>query len=228
VHAGAGDASGVRDDTFDLRVVGRDGSAPDGAAEHRHREPHVVRRRVVVQERVAQSLAADRRHERGRRVEADVAVRRQPAGGPGAGEEVVRPQAAAQPERQADALRRRAANEIDWDNVSEEIEDVARRDKDRLYGALVTAILHLLKWRFQPEARSNAWRAAVVAERNRIAKLVRDSPTLRPYPATVLAEAYSDARTQAEAETGLAGFPATCPWAIEQVLDHAFWPDDAP
>ena len=57
-------------------------------------------------------------------------------------------------EQQADALGRRATNEIDWNNVAEEIEDVARRDRDRLYGALVTAITHLLKWRFQPEMRS--------------------------------------------------------------------------
>ena len=42
---------------------------------------------------------------------------------------------AAWAEQQADALRRRAANEIDWDNVAEEIEDVVGRHRDRLYGA---------------------------------------------------------------------------------------------
>ena len=47
---------------------------------------------------------------------------------------------AAWAEQQADALRRRAANEIDWENVAEEIEDVARRDRNRIYGALLTAI----------------------------------------------------------------------------------------
>jgi hypothetical protein len=30
-------------------------------------------------------------------------------------------------ERQADALRRRDGNEIDWDNVAEEIESLSRR-----------------------------------------------------------------------------------------------------
>ena len=87
-------------------------------------------------------------------------------------------------EQQADALRRRATNEIDWNNVAEEIEDVARRDRDRLYGALVTAITHLLKWRFQPEMRSGAWRSAVVRARDRIAKLLNDSPSLKGYPAS--------------------------------------------
>jgi hypothetical protein len=72
-------------------------------------------------------------------------------------------------EAQADALRRRATNEIGWDNVAEEIEDVAQRNRDRIKGALTMALVHLLKWRFQPEARSNAWKAMVVAERNCIA-----------------------------------------------------------
>lgn len=34
--------------------------------------------------------------------------------------------------RQADALRRRAAGEIDWENVAEEIEDLARSDRRAL------------------------------------------------------------------------------------------------
>lgn len=108
---------------------------------------------------------------------------------------------AAWAEQQADALRRRAANEIDWENVAEEIEDVARRDRDRIYGALLTAITHLLKWQFQPEMRSGTWRSAIVRARDRIAKLVKDSPSLRSYPTAVLPEAYPSARRAAEAET---------------------------
>ncbi len=131
---------------------------------------------------------------------------------------------AAWAEQQADALRRRAANEIDWENVAEEIQDVARRDRYRIYGALVTALAHLLKWQFQPEMRSGAWRGAVVQARDRIAKLAKDSPSLRSYPGAVLTEAYPAARRVAEAETGVSGLPETCPWSIDQVLDHAFWP----
>jgi hypothetical protein len=128
-------------------------------------------------------------------------------------------------ERQADALRRRAANEIDWDNVAEEIEDLSNRERARVYGALRTMLVHLLKWQLQPAMRSNAWRTAVVKARVRIAKLLRDSPTLRPYPAAVLVEAYADALPIAEAETGLIDMPKACPWTIEQVLDTAFWPE---
>jgi hypothetical protein len=126
--------------------------------------------------------------------------------------------------QQADALRRRAANEIDWDNVAEEIEDVAGRHRDRIYGTLQTALVHLLKWQFQPYQRSNSWRASVVKARERIAKLRRDIPTLASYPGEQLADAYVSGRRIAEAETGLVGLPETCPWTIEQVLDHGYWP----
>jgi hypothetical protein len=131
-------------------------------------------------------------------------------------------------DQQAALLRRMAAGEgvndqVDWRNVAEEIEDVAKRDRDRIYGQLVTALTHLLKWQFQPGMRSGAWRSAVVKARDRIAKLVTDSPSLRSYPGAVLADAYPAARRAAEAETELVGLPETCPWTIEQVLDHGFW-----
>jgi len=73
--------------------------------------------------------------------------------------------------------------------------------------------------------RSNAWRAAIVKARSRVVKLIKDSPTLRPYPAAVIDDAYADALRIAEAETGLANLPRACPWTIEQVLDHEFWPE---
>jgi Domain of unknown function DUF29 len=127
-------------------------------------------------------------------------------------------------DRQAEALRRRAFNEIDWINVAEEIADVGKRDRDRINGALRTALVHLLEWQFQPEARSNAWRAAVVKARERITKLIEDSPSLQAYLAEQLTRAFAAARRIAEAETELVGLPEACPWTVEQVLDHAFWP----
>lgn len=132
---------------------------------------------------------------------------------------------------QGTLLRRIAAGErvnsdaIDWDNIAGEIEDVARREQDRLYGALRTALVHMLKWEVQPSLRSGSWRSAVVKARERMAKIVRDSPTLRSYPNLVLTEAFSSARRIAEAETGLSDLPEACPWTIEQVLDHGCWPD---
>ncbi len=57
-------------------------------------------------------------------------------------------------------------------------------------------------------------------------KLIEESPSLRPYPAKVLADEYSYALGDAAEETGLdvATFPETCPYSIDQLLDLQFYP----
>ena len=49
---------------------------------------------------------------------------------------------------QADALRRRSANEIDWENLLEEVEGLAGSERRELRSLLALVIQHLLKWRF--------------------------------------------------------------------------------
>lgn len=48
-------------------------------------------------------------------------------------------------EQQAELLRRRAANSLDWDNIAEEIEDVGRSQLRAVESHLVQALLHDLK-----------------------------------------------------------------------------------
>ncbi|MCB1501401.1 MAG: DUF29 family protein [Bauldia sp.] len=60
------------------------------------------------------------------------------------------------------------------------------------------------------------------------ARLRRRLPRLDPRPGgEALARQYAIARLHASGETGLPldDFPESCPFAIEQVLDPAFWPD---
>jgi hypothetical protein len=135
--------------------------------------------------------------------------------------------AAAWSEQQADALRRRAANEIDWDNVAEEIESSSRSDKREIRTRLAVICEHLLKWQFQPDARSGSWRSSIREGRDKIADVVEESPSLADYPAAHLVGprgAYVRGRAKAADEIGMAELPETCPWTIGQVLDNGFWP----
>lgn len=45
-------------------------------------------------------------------------------------------------------LRSSNYNEVDWNNLIEEIEDIERREGQSLESNLVVVLLHLLKWQF--------------------------------------------------------------------------------
>ena len=52
---------------------------------------------------------------------------------------------------QAEALRRRASNELDWDNLAEEIESLGTSQRSEIRARLKVLLAHLLKWRCQPD-----------------------------------------------------------------------------
>lgn len=118
-------------------------------------------------------------------------------------------------------------HKLDLDNLLEEIEDMARRDKDALESNLKIVLLHLLKWKYQPEMRSGSWEGSIVEHRQRIRKTLKKSPSLKNYMLEVFPEAYQDAIKVARAETRLdiSTFPPICEWEIEQVLDEDWVPD---
>jgi hypothetical protein len=128
-------------------------------------------------------------------------------------------------ERQAALLRRignheRVNDQVDWGNVAEERREIRSR--------LRVICEHLLKWQFQAAMRSNSWSSSIRKARDEIADLIEESPSLADYPAAQLGGpkgAYVRGRRDAAAETGSTHLPETCPWTIEEVLDHGFWPE---
>jgi hypothetical protein len=71
---------------------------------------------------------------------------------------------------QADAARRRSANELDWENVAEELETLGRSEARELYSRYIILITHLLKWMHQPARRSKGWLGAIGEQRTMLAK----------------------------------------------------------
>jgi hypothetical protein len=123
-------------------------------------------------------------------------------------------------------IRAGKLDRVDVENVAEEIESLGRSDKYEIDSRLEVLIQHLLKWELQPARRSNSWKASVIGQRVRIARILRDSPSLGSYPETSLAGSFRIALAEAVRETGLpeSAFPDTCPYTAEQVLDDTFWP----
>jgi Domain of unknown function DUF29 len=127
---------------------------------------------------------------------------------------------------QAQLLRAGALSAIDAANIAEEIESMGRSDRRELQSRLVVLAMHLLKWRFQPSARSRSWSATIDEQRLQIDQVFGESPSLRALAGGLLPQAYAMARARAIAETGLAEdlFPVTCPFTLDEVLSRSFLP----
>jgi len=112
--------------------------------------------------------------------------------------------------------------EMDHAHLSEYLADMAKRDRREVFSRLVTLLVHLLKWEHQPEHRSGSWLGTIMEQKSELRKVL-ESGTLHNHALAVLAEAYSDARKRAAAETGLkrGTFPAECRWDLESL-----WADE--
>lgn len=124
-------------------------------------------------------------------------------------------------------LRERRFDQVDIEHVAEEIEDMGKRDKRELYSRLTVLIVHMLKWKWQPERKFESWRSTMATQRMEIELVLDDSPSLRGAVPEALSQVYRRALKAAVAETGLPAriFPRECPFAPDQILDLSFLPE---
>ncbi|MDJ0680442.1 MAG: DUF29 domain-containing protein [Xenococcaceae cyanobacterium MO_167.B52] len=82
-------------------------------------------------------------------------------------------------QQQAELLRNKKIEQLDWSNLAEEIEDMGRSEKRQLESRLEVLIMHLLKWQFQPNLRSRSWQLTIKEQRLRLEKLLAENPSLK-------------------------------------------------
>ncbi len=128
--------------------------------------------------------------------------------------------------RQADLLRNEDYADLDLDNLIEEIEAMARSQRNQLTNRLRILLTHLLKLCCPPIPSRRGWIATIREQRRRIELLLKDSPSLRRELLDSVAYAYPRARQDAAQalDSNESEFPATCPWTVEQILDIDFLP----
>ena len=112
--------------------------------------------------------------------------------------------------------------EIDLANLIEEIESMGKSEKRELKSRLIVLLMHLLKWQYQPEKRSESWRSTITEQRICIELLLEDSPSLQPLFIEIFADCYEKARLKASEETGikLNFFPKESPFSLEETLKN--------
>lgn len=125
-------------------------------------------------------------------------------------------------QQMASILRNSRFDQLDIENIAEEIESLGRSDRRELKSRLTVLFMHLLKWHYQPEQRSNSWRATILEQRIRILDLLSESPSLVSYLNGEVDRCYGNAKALATAETGLSStaFPQDCPYVLPEVLEH--------
>ncbi len=130
-------------------------------------------------------------------------------------------------EAMAELIEAGEYSELDYTNLREYLSDMARRDRREVESRLITLLLHILKWEWQPEHRSRSWHGSILEQRQELDGLIGRG-VLRNHAEAVLAEVYQKAVARASTETGLppADFPAECRYTLDEVL--AYEPPPAP
>ncbi len=131
---------------------------------------------------------------------------------------------------QARALRARRADNLDWENLAEEVEDLANRNADALESQSERLIGHLLKTAVAPsrirEENLRLWQLSVRDARRKIRAMLKRNPGLKARTHELFVEAWPGGRDQALAATGMPdeAIAETCPWTFEQVMEEDFEP----
>lgn len=130
-------------------------------------------------------------------------------------------------QEQAALLKAGRLNAVDVTNLIEEIEALGRSEKRELSSRLRQLLMHLLKWRYQPDLRSKSWQATIREQQRQLQDLLEDSPSLKTSLPEKISACHDMARTDAADETGifLANFPEVCPFSQEQILANDYWPE---
>lgn len=124
-------------------------------------------------------------------------------------------------------LQQKRFDQLDIENLISEIESMGKNDRKSVKSNLRILLMHLLKWQYQPDKRTNSWRTTIKEHRNRLEDDFADSPSLKNYFLEVFDECYQKARDLASSETGLSisVFPVECPFPSDLVLESDFLPE---
>ena len=128
----------------------------------------------------------------------------------------------------AELLRQGKLTEIDIPNIAEELESMGKSEKRELFSRLAVLVMHLLKWQYQSQRRSNSWITTINTQRMDIELLLQDSPSLKHNIDKILNEVYINAKKMFERETGISKkeLPEACPYTFMQIINNDFWPEE--
>ncbi|MGF1567411.1 MAG: DUF29 domain-containing protein [Nodosilinea sp.] len=128
------------------------------------------------------------------------------------------------------ALKNRDLDHLDWENLIEEIDSMARSEKKELKSRLIVIIEHLLKlmfWDSEKAQNARGWRSTLIEQRSQLELVLDDSPSLKPWLDEVFLDCYGKARLQTlrKYELPQICFPEMAPFSLADALNPDFLPD---
>lgn len=134
-------------------------------------------------------------------------------------------------EATAAKLKNKDLDGLDFENLIEEVENLARSDCRKLKNKLVVLFAHLLKRIYVnlPE-NFNGWELTIIEQRQQIKGLLQDSPSLKPYFLEILSSAFENALELVRSEYKQTEFPAA--WQLDSdanaLLSQQYWLSQQP
>ena len=130
-------------------------------------------------------------------------------------------------EKTAEQLRHKNLEQLDWEHLLEEIEDLGKSQRNAVESYLRQLLKHLLLyqyWTQQKDYCADSWADEIDNFRNELEILLR-SKTLQNYAGSTLEATYQKARNSACRKSKLDGLPLQCLYGLGQVLDTAYLPE---
>jgi hypothetical protein len=129
----------------------------------------------------------------------------------------------------ATKLKNKDLDDLDWKNLIEEVEDLSRRDRQKLASLLTRLFEHFLKlayWESEKARNQNHWQGEITNFRIQIKRVLKDSPSLRPHLEDILRDCYQDGRKVMARRSGLRleMLPENPIANLEQTLDENWLP----
>ena len=105
--------------------------------------------------------------------------------------------------------------------IQELIDALARAEKRALRSQLIRLMMHVIKWKTQPERRSRSWRASINSARREIEEIQEDTPSLtRAVIKAMWDKCFEAAKEDAEGEMNKKPSVEKLTWA--QVFEHDY------
>lgn len=125
-------------------------------------------------------------------------------------------------QRQVELLKAGQWAEVDIENLIEELDSLGKQQRQELRNRLGVLLGHLLKWRYQTDARSKSWRATIREQRRRIEEHLADNPSLKPYLPEAIERGYQDGLDLVDRETPLdpKQLPQSCPFSEAEIFEE--------